>query len=92
MSDQENLYVCESCGHSTPLGDDACPECGGKMSLYSDEMEPSYEDLEDEELDSNVGVKEETNSYGTESLEELADEERAESDEEYHNDAFEQDE
>jgi hypothetical protein len=91
MSEQETLYVCESCGHSTPLEAEACPECGGKMAVYSDEIEPNYEDLEDEELDSNVGLKDDS-GFGTESLEDLAHQEREESDEEYRNDAFEQDE
>ena len=91
MSEQENLYVCESCGHSSPVEADACPECGGKMSLYSDEMEPDYEKMEDEELDSAVGM-EDSGSLGTESLEDLASQEQEESDEEYHNDSFDDDE
>ena len=82
------LYVCESCGQSTPVDADECTNCGGKMVLFDDEMEPSPEDLRDEDLDSEIGMDDDPSKIGTESLEHLVEEEQEESDEEYRHDSF----
>lgn len=82
---EESLYVCESCGHSTPVDGISCPECEGKMVVYNDKTEPNYEDLEDEELDSTVDLAA-GDEFGTESLEDLASKEQQESDQDYMSD------
>ncbi|MEX0594769.1 MAG: hypothetical protein WD157_01570 [Patescibacteria group bacterium] len=86
MSDDEKLFVCESCGQTTPVDNDTCTNCGGKMIVLDDNVEPNPENLKDDELDSSVGVDDA--GAGTQSLEALASKEHEENDEDYRHDSF----
>lgn len=75
-------YMCEDCGHTTTIQGDACPECGGKLQSFSEAMK---EEVEEDELDYDP---EKFNADGGESLEALREEEESEALEDYHKDAF----
>lgn len=86
MSDQK-LFVCEACGQTTPVDNDECSNCSGKMIVFDDNVEPKPENLKDEDLDSNIGM-EDSADPGIQSLEDLADKEQEESDKEYEQNSF----
>ena len=84
---EEKLFVCESCGQTTPIDNEECSNCGGKMVVFNDNVEPKPENLKDEDLDSNTGMDNPTD-VGVQSLEDLADKEQEESDEEYKHNSY----
>lgn len=90
MIDQK-LFVCEACGQTTPVDNTECSNCGGKMIVFDDNVEPKPENLKDEDLDSNTGMEESVDA-GVQSLEDLADKEQEESDQEYKHNSSEDDE
>ncbi len=80
-------YMCDECGNTTPIPNDNCPVCGGKMSpLHEDDSKKKNfedDDLENDDFsDLHDGIGEDT---GEESLETLRAEEEDESEEDYHN-------
>ena len=83
----EKLFVCEACGQTTPIDNDECSNCGGKMVVFNDNVEPKPENLKDEDLNSNIGM-DESNDTGIQSLEDLDDKEQAESDKEYEHNSY----
>ncbi len=38
ITDQE--FACEDCGFTSPLSDDACPNCGGRMTALDAPIKP----------------------------------------------------
>lgn len=64
------IYICDECGNTTPIPDEVCSVCGGKMTS----------------LDAEETAKEKTDGEGgaEESLEGLRDQEEAEAEDDYH--------
>lgn len=70
-------FICEQCGHTTPVMDEHCPSCGAKMTTGPTAKELSEEeDIEDDKLDFDGSIDRQPG--GVESLEALAAEEESE--------------
>lgn len=67
------LYMCQECGNTTPIPDEVCSSCGGKMLPLDDGEEHIADDLHGEGDGGNE-----------ESLDALRDREEEESEDEYH--------
>jgi rubrerythrin len=68
-----DLYMCDECGNTTPIADDVCAVCGGKMSSLNGDDSRERDSLAENE-----------NGDSEESLESLREKEAEESDEDYH--------
>jgi len=66
MQVEAEEYICENCGFTSPVPNDSCPECGGKMSSLDGKQ--AQTDDSDEYADQNA-------ADGTESLEDLREQE-----------------
>jgi hypothetical protein len=75
-------YICEECGTTTPVKNDSCPSCGGKLMPFDAEPE---EVESDDDLFSGV---EESTDGGSESLESLAEDELNEDQRSYNEDSY----
>lgn len=78
-------YLCEECGTTTPVQNDSCPNCGGKLMAVHGLREPTANELDEEEAGIEVTPGADT---GTESLESLAAEELNEDQKSYNEDSY----
>lgn len=75
-------FICEECGTTTPVKNDSCQSCGGKLMPF--DAEPAVAESDDDLL---VGVEDSTDG-GSESLESLAEEELNEEQKSYNEDNY----
>jgi predicted ATP-dependent serine protease len=71
LSDHD-VYMCEECGNTSPIADEVCSACGGKMSSLNGEDNHNNDELHDD------------NGNPDESLDALREQEDKESEDEYH--------
>ncbi|HSX42120.1 MAG TPA: hypothetical protein VLE93_02095 [Candidatus Saccharimonadales bacterium] len=51
MSDHEEMYVCEHCGHATSVASDVCPNCGEPMTHEPVKAKKGRDDIDDDLTD-----------------------------------------
>lgn len=82
-------FACESCGNTTPIPNETCTVCGGKMFDVNAPTKPSKAiatgDETDDEIDDSAEAPSEEDEGTFESLEDLQAKEAAEDDESDYN-------
>ena len=85
--DVQEQFICDECGYVSPVANERCPDCGSTMTSLSDDASKKRrkDDGEDDEFSDDIDAP-------TSSLEDLQTKEQEESDEEYRNDTYGEDE
>lgn len=92
MEDQKPVtseeFICEDCGTTTPVSNDSCTSCGGRLVPVDAMREPTDHELsaEDEELSDDLSTA--VDESGSESLESLAEKELNEDQRSYNEDSY----
>lgn len=76
-------FICEDCNTTTPIHNESCPNCGGKLLPVDAMREPSDHELQDEDL-----AVDDLHEPGSESLESLAENELNEEQRSYNEDSY----
>lgn len=77
-------FICEDCGTTTPVANESCTSCGGKLVPVDAMREPSDHELSAEEDDLAMPMED----TGSESLESLAEKELNEDQRSYNEDSY----
>lgn len=77
-------FICEDCGTTTPVANESCTSCGGRLVPVDAIREPTDHELSAEDDDLSVPVDE----SGSESLESLAEKELNEDQRSYNEDNY----
>lgn len=88
MSDNEQMYVCEHCGHATSVQSDECPNCGEKMpAAHVSNGKKNVSDTDDNDLTDDSLLSDKEIAAGAEentvSLDALREDEEKEDDAPY---------
>ena len=85
FSTNDEQYICDECGYTSPVANERCPDCGSAMSALHDEKPKTKVAVgdADEDLSDDTGSED-----GTASLQAEAEKELSESDREYAADSF----
>lgn len=78
--------MCEDCGNTTPVPNEICSSCGGRMialnSSKADSVDDEISGINSPDSESDVEPEDHESSFAEESLERLQEEEAAEDEQE----------